>query len=72
MILDSSKNVSNMASSDHYKNISKKYQKHEIVHNIWRLLRPQRFILPYFEDTFRLSIVPIALFFFLVTRHRKA
>ena len=29
------------------KNISKKYQKHEIVHNLWRLPRPQQFILPY-------------------------
>ena len=40
MVSNSSKNGSNMASEDHQKNISKKYQKHEIVHNLWRLLRP--------------------------------
>ena len=48
MVLRSSKNSSNKVSKDHQKKNSKKFKKHEIVHNLWRLLRSQQFILPYF------------------------
>ena len=35
------------------KNIEKKYQKNEIVNNLWRIQRPKRSILSIFEASFQ-------------------
>ena len=46
MVWDSWKNGCKMALEDNQKNISKKYQNHDIVHIFGGIPRPQPFILP--------------------------
>ena len=54
MVSDSQKNGCKMAFESFFLN-SKKYQEHEIVHNLWQIPMPQRYILSIFWG--HLSIV---------------
>ena len=48
MFSNSENNVCKMASENHQNKIAKKYQKYEIVNNLWRIPRPDQSILSIF------------------------